>query len=157
MEDRTPAPSDVRNLITKVMGASPADIRLMAQRLHDHAFEERLPPEATREFVRQLGYEDLDAFCACYADDAVLAGYNGEITNRGLASIRERHAKLFADFPQNQAILVNRIVVGSNVIDHEKVSRAPVKYSATSSATLRASGDALRASAFASDAIASDG
>jgi hypothetical protein len=64
MEDRMPAPSDVRNLITKVMGASPADIRLMAQRLHDHAFEERLSPEATREFVRQLGYESLDAFCA---------------------------------------------------------------------------------------------
>jgi hypothetical protein len=69
--------------------------------------------------------QDLDAFCACYAEDAVLAGYNGEITNRGVVSIRERHAKLFADFPQNQAALVHRIVVGSNVIDHEKVSRAP--------------------------------
>jgi hypothetical protein len=59
-----PGPADVRNLITKVMGASPADIRLMAQRLHDHAFEQRLSPEATKEFVRQLGYESLDAFCA---------------------------------------------------------------------------------------------
>lgn len=59
-----PGPADVRNLITKVMGASPADIRLMAQRLHDHAFEQRLSPEATAEFVRQLGYDGLDAFCA---------------------------------------------------------------------------------------------
>lgn len=69
--------------------------------------------------------QDLDAFCSFYADDAVLAGYGGEITNQGIASIRERHAKLFADFPQNTATVVNRIVVGSNVIDHEKVSRAP--------------------------------
>ena len=59
-----PGPSDVRNLITKVMGASPADIRLVAQRLHDHAFEQRLSPEATTEFVRQLGYDNLEAFCA---------------------------------------------------------------------------------------------
>jgi hypothetical protein len=59
-----PGPSDVRNLITKVMGASPGDIRLMAQRLHDHAFEQRLSPEATKEFVRQFGYDSLDAFCA---------------------------------------------------------------------------------------------
>jgi hypothetical protein len=43
-------PSDVRNIVSKVMSASPADIKLVAQRLHDHAFEE-------------LGYESLDAFC----------------------------------------------------------------------------------------------
>ncbi len=59
-----PAPSEVRNLINKVMRASPGDIRLMARRLHDHAFEQRLTPEATREFIRDLGYRDLHGFCA---------------------------------------------------------------------------------------------
>ena len=69
--------------------------------------------------------QDLDAFCAYYADDAALADFNGAVFAEGIDAIRERHAKLFADFPQNTATVVNRIVVGSNVIDHEKVSRAP--------------------------------
>ncbi|WP_296596894.1 nuclear transport factor 2 family protein [Phenylobacterium sp.] len=69
--------------------------------------------------------QDLDAFCAFYADDAVLGAYNGEVATVGLAAIRERHAKLFAEFPQNKAELKNRIVVGAHVIDHEQVLRAP--------------------------------
>ena len=68
---------------------------------------------------------DLDAFCAFYADDAVLGSYGGEIATEGLAAIRERHAKLFAEFPQNQALLLHRIVIGIHVIDHEHVQRAP--------------------------------
>ena len=69
--------------------------------------------------------QDLDAFCAFYAHDAVLASYGGAVLAEGLAAIRERHAKLFAEFPQNKAELLNRIAVGSNVIDHEHVTRNP--------------------------------
>ena len=69
--------------------------------------------------------QDLDAFCGFYAEDAVLGTYNGDVATVGIAAIRARHAKLFAEFPQNQAERVNRIVVGANVIDHEQVLRAP--------------------------------
>ncbi|MFC5387551.1 hypothetical protein ACFPLB_16450 [Aquamicrobium segne] len=57
-------PADVRNIVTKVMEASPSDVRLVAQRLHDHAVEERLSGEDTLLLVRELGYESLEAFCA---------------------------------------------------------------------------------------------
>jgi hypothetical protein len=69
--------------------------------------------------------QDLDAFCGFYAEDAVLGTYGGEVVTVGLAAIRARHAKLFADFPQNRAQVLHRIVVGANVIDHEHVERAP--------------------------------
>ncbi len=69
--------------------------------------------------------QDLDAFCAFYAPDAVLAPYGGEPHTVGLEAVRERHRALFAQFPQNKAEVLNRIVVGSNVIDHERVLRAP--------------------------------
>ncbi|MFN3910484.1 SgcJ/EcaC family oxidoreductase [Hyphomonas sp.] len=68
---------------------------------------------------------DIDAFLACYADDAVLAGLNGDVTHRGLAAIRKRHEDLFYEFPRNHAKLVNRIDLGTTVIDHEQVERAP--------------------------------
>ena len=69
--------------------------------------------------------QNLSAFCDYYADDAVLADFNGDITARGIEAIRARHAKLFADFPQNKADLKSRVIIGSRVIDHELVTRKP--------------------------------
>ena len=69
--------------------------------------------------------QDLDAFMRFYADDCIVADLNGEVTNQGAAAIRERYAAMFAKFPENKAILVNRIAVGNTVVDHEDVLRAP--------------------------------
>ena len=69
--------------------------------------------------------QNLSAFCACYADNAVLADFNGAITADGIDAIRARHEKLFSDFPQNKAELLARVVIGSRVIDHERVARTP--------------------------------
>ena len=69
--------------------------------------------------------QDLDAFMTFYADDCVIAGPDGKITQDGAAAIRERYATMFAKFPQNQAILINRIAAGNTVVDHEDVRRAP--------------------------------
>jgi hypothetical protein len=84
---------------------------------------------ASAELVqRQLdayNTQNIDAFLACYAEDAVLAGLNGEITHRGLAAIRKRHEELFYEFPKNHAKLANRIDLGTTVIDHEQVERSP--------------------------------
>lgn len=69
--------------------------------------------------------QNIEAFMACYGEDAVLAGLNGEITHRGFAAIRKRHEDLFYAFPKNHARLANRIDLGATVIDHEVVERAP--------------------------------
>lgn len=69
--------------------------------------------------------QDIDAFLACYADDAELASLNGGVNQTGLDAIRKRHEDLFAQFPQNRARLVNRIDLGTTVIDHEAVERSP--------------------------------
>ena len=99
-------PSEVRSLVSKVMGASPADIRLVAQRLHDHAFETRMSAEETRAFISELGYENLDAFCADIDLPAHIAerwgrfGVSGEMRQvfTLLASQRKRMAEAIAEF-----------------------------------------------------------
>lgn len=68
--------------------------------------------------------QNLEAFCACFAEDCVLAELNGAVTQQGIAAIRQRYATLFAQYPENRARLVNRIVVGNLVVDHEDVARA---------------------------------
>lgn len=69
--------------------------------------------------------QDLDAFCACFAADCVLAELNGAVTQQGAAAVRARYETLFSDFPENHAALVNRVVVGDVVIDHEDITRSP--------------------------------
>ena len=69
--------------------------------------------------------QDLDGYCAFFAEDVVVADLNGAVTTRGLEAYRTRYDGVFKQFPQNKAELLNRIVVGSTVIDHEKVVRAP--------------------------------
>lgn len=69
--------------------------------------------------------QDIEAFLACYSEDAVLATFNGDVTFSGLAAIRKRHEDLFYEFPKNHAKLANRIDLGTTVIDHEQVERSP--------------------------------
>jgi len=68
---------------------------------------------------------DLDAFCATYADDCVIADLNGAVSQSGIAEIRARYAKTFSENPQNRAWSINRMVLGDVVIDHEKGERSP--------------------------------
>lgn len=69
--------------------------------------------------------QDLDAYCGFFSDDVVVADLNGNVTTQGAAAYRERYAGAFAQFPQNRAELLNRMVVGDTVIDHERVIRGP--------------------------------
>jgi hypothetical protein len=69
--------------------------------------------------------QDVDAMMVCYADDAVLGTLNGAVTHEGLAAVRQRHVDLFFQYPKNRARVVHRIDLGSTVIDHEDVERAP--------------------------------
>lgn len=101
-------PSEVRNLVSKVMGASPADIRLVAQRLHDHAFEARMSAPETRAFIAELGYESLEAFCADIGLPTHIAerwgrfGVSGEMRQvfTLLASQRKRMAEAIEEFEE---------------------------------------------------------
>jgi hypothetical protein len=67
--------------------------------------------------------QDLDAYCGFFADDLMVADLNGQVTIQGLAAFRDKYAQVFADFPENRVELLNRIVLGNTVIDHEKVVR----------------------------------
>ncbi|MCA8900418.1 MAG: nuclear transport factor 2 family protein [Hyphomonas sp.] len=69
--------------------------------------------------------QNLAAFLDCYAEDAELGPLNGDVAQSGIGAIRQRHEDLFFQFPRNRAKLVNRIDLGSTVIDHEQVERAP--------------------------------
>lgn len=69
--------------------------------------------------------QDLDLYMTFFTEDCVIADLNGAVSSPHAAAIRERYSKAFAQFPQNRARLINRMIVGSTVVDHEEVERAP--------------------------------
>ena len=83
------------------------------------------PFDVAQAQLEAYNAQDLDGHCACFADNIVVADLNGAVTISGIAAYRAKYEQVFADFPQNHAELLNRIVVGNNVIDHERVKRSP--------------------------------
>lgn len=81
--------------------------------------------EPTAEAVVQAQLEaynarDIDAFIATYADDVKLFELPNKLLSEGTAPMRERYGKLFKD-ERLHATIVNRIVMGDTVVDHERV------------------------------------
>ncbi|MDP3173107.1 MAG: nuclear transport factor 2 family protein [Phenylobacterium sp.] len=83
------------------------------------------PVEIVQGQLDAYNAQDLDAYCAYFTPDVVVADLNGAVTTQGIEAYRARYAKAFADFPQNKAELLARIVLGASVIDHERVVRKP--------------------------------
>ncbi len=82
-----------------------------------------LHPEAVVQ--RQLdayNTKDLEAMVAIYAEDAELFEHPSKLVARGTAELRQRYSLRFQE-PNLRAALVNRIVAGATVIDHERVTR----------------------------------
>ncbi len=83
------------------------------------------PVDVVQAQLDAYNAQNIEAFCALFADDCLIGGLNGAVTCDGAAAIRERYAGLFRNHPQNRARLLNRIAVGEVVIDHEHVTRGP--------------------------------
>jgi hypothetical protein len=65
---------------------------------------------------------DIDAFMACWSNDAQYFEHPSKLLASGLAGIRERHIARFEE-PDLHGRLVQRITIGNKVIDQEIVTR----------------------------------
>jgi len=66
---------------------------------------------------------DLDAFCACYADDVVVLDERGRELVNGLAAFRVRYEELFAACREVHADVDGRVACGRHCVDREYWSR----------------------------------
>ncbi|PPK88340.1 hypothetical protein CLV84_1306 [Neolewinella xylanilytica] len=74
---------------------------------------------------------DLDLFLSAYADSVRIYNYPDELRSQGKEGMRATYGNMFAELPDLQCRLVNRMVMGNRVIDHESViftaGEAPVE------------------------------
>ena len=84
------------------------------------AFAEPTPEAVVQAQLEAYNARDIDAFIATYADDVKLYELPEKLLSEGTASMREDYGKLFKD-ERLHATVVNRIVMGNTIVDHERV------------------------------------
>ena len=80
------------------------------------------PEAVVQRQLEAYNARDIDALLAVYADDAQAFEHPSTLLASGSAQLRERFMARFRE-PNLHAALVERVVMGHIVVDHEKVTR----------------------------------
>lgn len=67
---------------------------------------------------------DIDMFAEAFSDTVKVYRQPGVLSYQGREELRKRYDQMFANTPELHCEVVNRIVAGNVVIDHEKVRRS---------------------------------
>lgn len=68
--------------------------------------------------------QDADAYAAMFAEDGCEANYRGEVLRDGRENVRAGLARIFAEFPENRAEILQKFQLGDTVLLHERVYRS---------------------------------
>ena len=69
--------------------------------------------------------QDVDAYAAMFTEDGREGAYRGAVARQGRDGIREGYRKVFAEFPQNRATVLEKFVYADQIVVREHVSRSP--------------------------------
>lgn len=81
-----------------------------------------MPEEVVQRQLDAYNARDVDTLLAIYADDAQMFEHPATLLASGSTALRERFTARFQE-PNLHAKLLNRIVMGNIVVDHEQVTR----------------------------------
>jgi hypothetical protein len=80
------------------------------------------PAAVVQRQLEAFNARDIDALLAAYAEDAQMFEHPAKLLAGGAAAFRERYTARFQE-PNLHAKLLNRMVIGNIVVDHEEVRR----------------------------------
>lgn len=67
---------------------------------------------------------DIDTFAEAFSDTVKVYRQSGVLSYQGREELKKRYGQMFANTPELHCEVVNRIIAGNVVIDHEKVRRS---------------------------------
>ncbi len=76
------------------------------------------------ELMARYNAQDAAGYAALMTEDAVEAGYRRAVLREGREGVRSGLAAMFAEFPQNRAVVHAAYAVGDKVVLHEEVFRS---------------------------------
>jgi len=68
--------------------------------------------------------QDADAYADMFVEDGAEAGYRGAVLREGREGVRAGLKKMFAEFPENRADVLQKFAMGDFVVLHERVYRS---------------------------------
>ena len=77
-----------------------------------------------RQMIAHYNAQDADAYVALMTEDACEASYRGAVVREGREGTREGLKKMFAEFPENRAEVIEAKQFGDTVTLHERVWRS---------------------------------
>ena len=80
------------------------------------------PDEVVQKQLDAYNRKDIEGFMSGWADEAQYYAHPDTLMASGAAAIRERHIGRFKE-PNLYGALIDRVVLGSIVVDHERVTR----------------------------------
>lgn len=85
------------------------------------------PEDLAQRQLNAYNAHDIEAFLEPYADDVELYDLPEKLISKGKDAMRQGYGKFFDRTPALHCELVNRMVVGNTVVDHERVTVAADK------------------------------
>lgn len=80
------------------------------------------PEQLAQKQLDAYNARNIDAFLEPYSDSVEIYMFPGKLMSKGKEAMRKEYGSMFQQVPNLHCTLVNRIVEGNTVIDHESVS-----------------------------------
>ncbi|GAB3536520.1 nuclear transport factor 2 family protein [Pontibacter brevis] len=77
-----------------------------------------------KQQLKGYNNRDIDTFAKAFSDTVKVYRQPGVLSYQGREELRKRYGQMFANTPDLHCEVVNRIIAGNVVIDHEKVRRS---------------------------------
>ncbi len=82
----------------------------------------KTPEQLAQAQLDAYNARNIDAFLEPYSDSVEIYMFPGKLMSKGKEAMRKEYGAMFQQVPNLHCTLVNRIVEGNTVIDHESVS-----------------------------------
>ncbi len=80
------------------------------------------PASLAQAQLEAYNAKDIDAFLESYADDVKVYNFPDQLTMEGKEAMRPIYTRMFANVEDLHCEVINRMVLGNKVIDHEKIT-----------------------------------
>ena len=77
------------------------------------------------QMIAHYNAQDADAYVALVTENACEATYRGAVLREGREGVRAGLKAMFAEFPENRAVVKAQYQLGEHVVCHEEVFRSP--------------------------------
>lgn len=80
------------------------------------------PEQLAQKQLDAYNARNIEAFLEPYSDSVEIYMFPGKLMSKGKEAMRKEYSAMFQQVPNLHCTLVNRIVEGNTVIDHESVT-----------------------------------